>query len=150
MQHKRSKFLTFCFCRITDIANAVDCQLGKSYLFKLVVIFLFSLRRRNTAEKMKFCFKFFFRKCDQIHKKLRIQSHFLKKSLVENFNFYAGKHQYSHFKLRQFLMFLLICSNKKREHNLCVTVDDSVKAKLSNSSGYTIFQLNYKSRNVWK
>ena len=116
----------------------------------LIVIFLFSLRRRNTAEKLKFSFKGFFCKCDQIHKKLRIQSHFLKKSLVENFNFYAGKHQYSHFKLRQFLMFLLICSNKKREHNLCVTVDDSVKAKLSNSSGYTIFQLNYKSRNVWK
>ena len=42
-----------------------------------------------TAQKMKFSFKDFFSKCDQIHKKLRIWSHLLKKSLVENFIFCA-------------------------------------------------------------
>ena len=42
-----------------------------------------------TAQKMKFSIKDFFRKCDQIRKKLRIWSHFLKKSLMENFIFCA-------------------------------------------------------------
>ena len=37
-----------------------------------------------TAQKMKFSIKDFFSKCDQIHKKLRIWSHLLKKSLMEN------------------------------------------------------------------
>ena len=38
---------------------------------------------------MKFSIKGFFSKCDQIRRKLRIWSHLLKKSLMENFNFYA-------------------------------------------------------------
>ena len=37
-----------------------------------------------TAQKMKFSFKDFFSKCDQIHRKLRIWPHLLKKSLMEN------------------------------------------------------------------
>ena len=37
-----------------------------------------------TAEKMKFSIKNFFNKCDQIYS-LRFWSHFLKKSLMENF-----------------------------------------------------------------
>ena len=36
----------------------------------------------NTAQKMKFSIKDFFSKCDQISRKLRIWSHFLKKSLT--------------------------------------------------------------------
>ena len=36
---------------------------------------------------MKFSVKGFFSKCDQIHKKLRIWPHLLKKSLMENFIF---------------------------------------------------------------
>ena len=36
---------------------------------------------------MKFSIKDFFIKCDQIHRKLRIWSHLLKKSLMENFIF---------------------------------------------------------------
>ena len=36
---------------------------------------------------MKFSIKDFFSKCDQIHRKLRIWSHLLKKSLMENFIF---------------------------------------------------------------
>ena len=39
--------------------------------------------------KMKFSIKDFFSKRDQIHRKLRIWSHVLNKSFVENFNFYA-------------------------------------------------------------
>ena len=45
-----------------------------------------------TAQKMKFSIKDFFTKCDQIHSFLRIWSHLLKKSLVENFIFCAVSH----------------------------------------------------------
>ena len=41
----------------------------------------------DTAQKMKFFIKDFFSKCDQIRRKLRIWSHLLKKSLMENFMF---------------------------------------------------------------
>ena len=43
----------------------------------------------TTAQKMKFSIKDFFCKCDQVRWKLRIWSHLLKKSLVENFIFCA-------------------------------------------------------------
>ena len=39
----------------------------------------------DTAQKMKFSIKDLFSKCDQIRRKLRIWSHLLKKSLMENF-----------------------------------------------------------------
>ena len=42
-----------------------------------------------TAQKMKFYNRDFLSKCDQILRKLRIWSHLLKKSLVENFIFCA-------------------------------------------------------------
>ena len=46
-----------------------------------------------TAQKMKFSIKDFFSKCDQIHRKLRIWSYLLKKSLMENFIFLcSGNH----------------------------------------------------------
>ena len=38
----------------------------------------------NTAQTMKFSIHDFFRKCNQIRRKLLIQSHLLKKSLIEN------------------------------------------------------------------
>ena len=38
---------------------------------------------------MKFFIKYFFSKCDQIRKKLRIGSHLLKKPLLENFIFWV-------------------------------------------------------------
>ena len=41
------------------------------------------------AQKMKFCIKCFFSKCDQIRSKLQIWSHILKKSLMKNFIFCA-------------------------------------------------------------
>ena len=45
------------------------------------------MKREHTAQKMKFSIKNFFNKCDQIRRKLRISSHLLKKSLMENFIF---------------------------------------------------------------
>ena len=42
-----------------------------------------------TAQKMKFSIKDFFGKCDEIRSFLRIWSHLLKKSLMENFIFCA-------------------------------------------------------------
>ena len=43
----------------------------------------------NTTQKVKFYTKNFFSKYDQIHRKLRIWSHLLKKSLMKNFNICA-------------------------------------------------------------
>ena len=48
----------------------------------------------NTAQKMKFFIKDLLSKCYQIRKKLRIWSHLLKKSLMENFIFCAVKKQH--------------------------------------------------------
>ena len=42
-----------------------------------------------TTQKLKFSTKNFFSKCDQIRRKLRIFSHLLNKSLMENFIFCA-------------------------------------------------------------
>ena len=42
-----------------------------------------------SAQKVKFSIKDFFNKCDQIRSFLRIWSHLLKKSLMENFIFCA-------------------------------------------------------------
>ena len=45
----------------------------------------------NTAQKMMFSIKDFFCKCDQTRSLLRIWSHLLKKSLMENLTFCAVK-----------------------------------------------------------
>ena len=44
---------------------------------------------KSHCSKMKFSITDFFNKCDQIRRKLRIWSHLLKKSLMENFIFFA-------------------------------------------------------------
>ena len=49
----------------------------------------------NTTQKIKFYTKDFFSKCDQIHRKLRIWSHLLKKSLMKIFNFCAVQQLFS-------------------------------------------------------
>ena len=43
----------------------------------------------DTEQKIKFSIKDLFSKCEQIHRKLWIWSHLLKKSLMENFIFCA-------------------------------------------------------------
>ena len=53
----------------------------------LATVTLFLLN--NTAQKMNFFIKDFLSKCDQIRSKLWIWSHFLEKSLMENFIFCA-------------------------------------------------------------
>ena len=47
------------------------------------------LYQTSTAQKMKLSIKDFFSKFDQIRRKLRISSHLLKQSLMENFIFRA-------------------------------------------------------------
>ena len=47
------------------------------------------INKKITSQKMKFFIKDFFSKCDQIRWKLRIWSHLLKKSLMNNFIFCA-------------------------------------------------------------
>ena len=67
-----------------------------------------------TAQKMKFSIKDFFSKCDQIRSFLRIWSHLLKKSFMENFTFNAvfvvNFQPISHI----FLMLLLLTFKKLR------------------------------------
>ena len=48
-----------------------------------------ALHLKYVAQKMKFFIKDFFSKCDKIRSFLRIWSHLLKKSLIENFIFCA-------------------------------------------------------------
>ena len=70
-------------------------ELGRTQLndlhCKLIVWFLrnanFFITDRKTAQKVKFSIKDLFSKCDQIWTFLRIWSHLLKKSLMENFIF---------------------------------------------------------------
>ena len=56
-------------------------KLGNS--LKIIKHFIF----HHTAQKMKLSIKDFLSKCDKIHNFLGIRSHFLKKSLMENFIF---------------------------------------------------------------
>ena len=51
----------------------------------------------HTAQKTKFSIRDFFSKCDQSRSFLRIWSHLLKKSLMENFIFCAVTFPLSHF-----------------------------------------------------
>ena len=48
-----------------------------------------TISTRHSTQKMKFSIEDFFSKCDQIRRKLRIWSHLLKKSPMENFSFCA-------------------------------------------------------------
>ena len=64
------------------LLNQYPSKLLNQYSKEFVLLDLFF-----TAQKIKFSIKDFFRKCDQIRRKLRIWSHFLKKSLIENFIF---------------------------------------------------------------
>ena len=65
----------------------------------------------DTAQKMKFSIKDFFSKCDQVHRKLRIWSHLLKRSITENFVFCAvyGVNRWSVIKKRIFRVFQFVC-----------------------------------------
>ena len=51
------------------------------------VTYMGNVFKKDTAQKMKFSIKDFFIECDQIRRQLRIWSHLIKKSLMENFIF---------------------------------------------------------------
>ena len=102
------EFLTF-LCTVCGFSNSSSSSSGKPLLFfskVLILTFKFilltmvilirgvsiDLKREGsycTTQKMKFSIKDFFSKRDQICRKLRIWSHLLKKSLMENFIFCA-------------------------------------------------------------
>ena len=63
---------------------------------------------RNTAQKMKFSIKDLFSKCDQIHRKLQIRSHLLRKSLMGNFIFCALKWVMAYFFSRRKLKIAIL------------------------------------------
>ena len=81
-------------------------------------------RRNNNiihSKKIKFFIKDFFSKCDQIRRKLRIWSHLLKKSLMENFIFCAVIRN-----LHERCLRLLIYNDKKSSYEDLLTKDVSV------------------------
>ena len=92
-----------------------------SLLLKSTLNFWLKQNQTFTAQKMKFCIEDFFSKCDQLCSFLRIWSHLLKKSLMENFIFctvlacnkqYLNKNFYSKmlFKEKQQSVFQRNCS----------------------------------------
>ena len=66
--------------------SAAEFQLSRLQILNPMIY----SNRSFTAQKMKFYIKDFFSKCDQIRRFLRIWSHLLKKSLIENFIFCAA------------------------------------------------------------
>ena len=71
------------------ICHPFCLNLEMSILRFMLVIIKFYNQINITAQKMKFSIKDFSSKCDQIRRKLRIWSHLLEKSLMENFIFCA-------------------------------------------------------------
>ena len=63
--------------------------LPRRWVLRLLFVLVSDTQNAPTAQKMKFSIRDFFNKCDQIHRTLRIWSHLLKKSLMENFIFCA-------------------------------------------------------------
>ena len=84
---------------------------------------------------MKFSIKDFFSKCDLIRKKLRIWSHLLKKSLMENFTFYVV--YLEHLDLRKGITKL----NKWRNLNLSTFESILDKKETLNFAFLIIFSL---------
>ena len=61
----------------------------RSVVFYDILDYIFKESNFDTGQKMKFPIKDFFSKCDQIRSFLRIWSHLLKKSRMENFIFFV-------------------------------------------------------------
>ena len=70
---------------LLELCNELGCKKQFWILVWVLVCLL------NSAKKLKFSIKDSFSKCDQIYRKLRIWSHLLKKSLMENFIFCLPK-----------------------------------------------------------
>ena len=91
---KATKRPTNCF-RLPDWLSSVSCLVRLGCLLcelcKLPSIKRqgFYIKQTHNTQKMKFSIKYFFSKYDQIRSSLRIWSHLLKKSFIENFIFCA-------------------------------------------------------------
>ena len=86
----RTRFTQWIFCRIEGTTLRKMALLNTEFwvFFRIIKVTISHvLYRTVTAQKMKFLIKDFFSKCDQIPSKLRIWSHLLEKSLMENFIF---------------------------------------------------------------
>ena len=71
----------------------------------LLGIVNFSINRHAFHKKRNFSLRFLISKCNEMHRKLRILSHLLKKSLMENFIFCAVMiHPKYNFSLKSFLL----------------------------------------------
>ena len=83
-------FFNFIFFLVRENVKS-DAPLGSSFptIPNLLNLVKYLKSKADTAQKMKFSIKDFFSKCEQIRRKLRICSHLLKKSLMENFIFCA-------------------------------------------------------------
>ena len=97
-KHSRTDQAKFCInniCILGKYRSQLPRQLifiSRSYLKTRLAETLMSLSFLQclfTAQKIKFFIKDFFSKCDQIRSFLQIWTHLLKKSLMENFSFYA-------------------------------------------------------------
>ena len=79
------------FCRFNEYDRTFSWNDLTSFIHYTTQQMTFSVKDLTsvTAQKIKFSFKDFFSKCDQIRRKLRIWSHLLKKSLMENIIFCA-------------------------------------------------------------
>ena len=68
--------------------RAVCTQTAKVYSifggYQVFLPLILAIIKTNTAQKMKFSINDFFSKCGHIHRKLRIWSNLLQKSLMEN------------------------------------------------------------------
>ena len=77
------------FCQALFAISATSLIIFPLFLHLSQVLELRRLSQSHTAQKMKFSIRDFLSKCDQIRSFLRIWSHLLKKSLMENFIFCA-------------------------------------------------------------
>ena len=78
-----SNFAWNCFTNLMRFENLTEVLISHFWRF----LDIQNIANNDTAQKMKFSIKDLFSKCDQIRRKLRIWSHLLKKSLIENFIF---------------------------------------------------------------
>ena len=87
----RVQILVWNFTQGSSFKNCIDLLhvVNKNPPNSIVSVKLIKCYSHYTTQKMKFSIKDFFSKCGQIRSFLRIWSHLLKKSLIENFIFWA-------------------------------------------------------------
>ena len=90
-----------------------------------------SLLQIDTAQEMKFSINDFFSKSDQIRRKLQIWSHLLKKSLMENFIFFAVVSPiFAYLKNQELYELTLNTKKKTNRQNILLTGTDHCNSKV--------------------